>query len=247
MNLIEKEILEQLYVVENKTTKEIGEIYNVNRSTISKKLKKFGIKTNPKQRKYQELNDLKLTNEQTNIIIGSLLGDGCLIKKERCITPFFKVSHCEKQKEYLEWKHSALKPISTNIFKNVDKRGNSVMYGFNTLSNINLLSIYELFYSEQKIIKKELVNHINDLVLAVWYFDDGNLSKSNCRLSTESFSYEENVILKEILVEKFDIEPKVCSYKSYYYLHFNKNNSEKLINIVKEYCPKCLEYKVIQK
>lgn len=248
MHFINKEDLERLYIIENKTTKQIGEIYNVDRTTISNKLKKLGIEINKKQRQYQELNNKQLTKQQISLIIGSLLGDGSLIKNGRRITPYFKVSHCEKQKEYLEYKHDVLKPISTNIFKNIDKRGNSVMYGFNTLSNCYLIELRDLFYTNNtKVIKEELINYIDELSLAIWYFDDGSIGKTNCRLSTESFTFEENNILKNILIRKFNIEPKVCKYKNYCYLHFNKTNSEKLINIVKEYCPQCLKYKLKQR
>ena len=64
MHFINKEDLERLYIIENKTTKQIGEIYNADRTTISNKLKKLGIEINKKQRQYQELNNKQLLLEK---------------------------------------------------------------------------------------------------------------------------------------------------------------------------------------
>ena len=50
-----------------------------------------------------------LTKEENDILIGPLLGDGCLRIMGRCKFPAFSVSHSEKQKDYVFWKYEKLK------------------------------------------------------------------------------------------------------------------------------------------
>ena len=52
---------------------------------------------------------LTLTKEENDILIGSLLGDGCLRIMGKCKHPAFSVSHGENQKNYLFWKFKKLK------------------------------------------------------------------------------------------------------------------------------------------
>jgi hypothetical protein len=45
------------------------------------------------------------------------------------------------------------------------------------------------------------------VVNAFWFMDDGSLIKNvNMRISTESFTKEEHLIIKEVLKNKFNID-----------------------------------------
>ena len=46
----------------------------------------------------------KITKESRNLLIALLLGDGTISNNN-----VFKLSHCEKQRDYLEWKIEQLK------------------------------------------------------------------------------------------------------------------------------------------
>ncbi len=50
-----------------------------------------------------------LTKEEWDILVGSLLGDGCLRIMGRSKVPAFSVSHGENQKAYVFWKYEKLK------------------------------------------------------------------------------------------------------------------------------------------
>jgi hypothetical protein len=248
---ISKEKLIELYVQKNMTTFEIGEIYGVNRSTISNYLKIFGIDTNPSQRKYKILKETPLTQEQKDLIVGSTLGDGSIILSGRKITPYFKIAHCEKQKDYLYWKKEILGNLVNNVSKNIDKRGNSIMYGFHTISHKDLNPIRKMFYeNNKKVITENIIDYISPLGLAAWFMDDGSKTRSNnYRLSTDGFSEAENYILKEMLEKKFGVLVKVCEYtrhdKKFYYLSINKENSIKMTQEIKPYVVDCMKYKLI--
>lgn len=246
---IPREKLIELYCEKHLTTFEIGEIYNVDRTTISNKLKQLQIDTNPSQRKYRILKETPLTKEQKNFIIGSTLGDASIILNASKKFSYFKVAHCEK--DYLLWKKEILGNFVNTINKQIDKRGNSIMYGFSTISHKELNFFRNLFYeNNKKIIKDELSLYMSPLGLAVWFMDDGSKSnKCNYRFSTEGFTKEENYKLTEILKVNFDLNVKVCEYsrneKKYYYLFLNKRNATIMTEIIQPYIVDCMKYKLI--
>jgi len=248
---IPKEKLIELYCENNLTMIEIAKIYNVDRTTISNKLKQFQIDSNPNQRKYESFKNKPLTKEQKDFIVGSTLGDASIILSGRRTRPYFKVSHCEKQKDYLVWKKEILGNLVITISKTIDKRGHSVMYGFNTVSHDDLSFFRKLFYIDnKKIIKDELSSQLSPLGLAVWFMDDGSKSnKWNYRFSTEGFSYEENLKLANMLKINFNLNAKVLEYtrsnKKYHYLFLNKENAINMTKIIKPYIVDCMKYKLI--
>jgi hypothetical protein len=230
---------------------EISEIYNVDRTTISNKLKKFQIDSDPSQRKYRILKETPLTKEQKDFIVGTTLGDGSIILSGRRKTPYFKVSHCEKQKDYLMWKKEMLGNLVNNVTRLEDKRGNSIMYSFHTIAHKDLSKLHKLFYeNNKKIIKNEIDAYITPLGLAVWFMDDGSkMNTCNYRFSTDGFTKEENQILANMLKTSFDLNVKVCEYtrnnKKYYYLFLNKRNAINVTEIMKPYIVDCMKYKLI--
>jgi len=245
---ITKEKLTELYTEKKLTMYEIAEIYNVDRSTIGNKLKAYGICSNPSKRKFYHLKAIPLTQQQKELIVGSALGDASIIKRNTI--SYFKVSHCERQKEYLMWKKEILGNFVNVVNKYADKRGNSIMYSFNTLGLSELNSFRDMFYNNnKKTIKEEISDSLTTFGLAVWYMDDGSKQNNSCRLSTDGFSKDENIVLQKVLKSKFDLDCKVCGYtrnnKEYYFLSFNKNNTIKLHNMIKDYVVNCMKYKLI--
>jgi len=245
---IAREKLIELYVEKHKTMFEIAEIYNVDRTTIANKLKNFDIDVEPTVRKYRILKATPINSEQKKLILGSLLGDASIIKRSK--TSYFKVGHCEKQKDLLLYKKEVLGNFVNNITKHIDPRGNSVMFNFNTISHQELNYYRDLFYeNNKKVVRPELITILTDpLSLAIWYMDDGSRGKYNCRFATDSFSEKEHTILIDLLKINFDIRAKTCKYarndREYYYLSLDKPNTLKLFSIIYTYMIDCVKYKI---
>lgn len=104
-----KEELDNFYKINglNETAKE----YDVERSTVLKWLSKYKINSRSNNR-----NNLPTTfnKMQEDIIIGSLLGDGTLIKCKKGTNQHsqFNEQHGEKQSDFLKWKFDILQPYS---------------------------------------------------------------------------------------------------------------------------------------
>jgi len=182
----------------------------------------------------------QLSEFQKSVIIGCILGDGHLLKTTRgfCL----RINHSLKQKALVDWKHTALKEISTppKVYKN--------SYYFRTVSHPIMLYYRKLFYRGKcKVIPQELAVYMNPVMLAVWIMDDGTneLGHSKClRINTQCFSLEDQLRLIKILREKFGIITTLNRDKDRFRLRVKKESMEKLIGLIEPYIIKEMYYKI---
>jgi len=179
-----------------------------------------------------------LSQKQLEIILGSMLGDGCLTKiygkrGQSC----FVEGHCTKQKDYLFWKYQELKtyfkrkPFKVQrakihccdgkIVRDTKKKvpfwmAMSVQHPvFTSLEKNWYLRdekgnyVYKSNGHRIKIIPKNF--KLTPQIIAVWYCDDGSVSVNNkmIQLATNSFSKEEVNFLINLLDIQFGIKSKL--------------------------------------
>lgn len=251
---LDENILKDLYVDKKKTSYEIAEILEVSRQTVIRYLKKYGIDINPKQRKYELIKKVPLTKEQREMIIGTILGDGCIAPHGRKNKSYrLIIGHSENQKDLVLLKKSYLSNLVNVINCRKDEKKKSIMYSFNTITHHEFKFFYDLFYENcKKVIKDDLLIYLTPRSLAFWIMDDGSNNKVknniNLRLHTECFTEEENIKLQSMLKASFDLRCKVCKFnrnnKEYCYLSFNKENTIKMSVLVEEYFINCMKYKL---
>jgi len=191
-----------------------------------------------------------LSNQQKFILIGKILGDGCIEKNGYHAR--LKIEQCDKQKEYVFWFYQKMKPFVGQQPKIISHSGSNGKetwrWRFNTLS-LNLFdSYYSLFYKNgKKIIPLNLSEYLNTpLALAVWYMDDGYLrtDKSGAYLCTSSFSHAENMHLQNILRKNFGIETNIHLAGRYLRLHIPSRSKNKFFRIIAPHICSCLNYKL---
>lgn len=211
---IEKDVLEQLYVKENKTDKEIAEKFGVNHFNISALRAKYGIKgIHARHRKLFDKPQLPLTLRQKSILFGSLLGDSCL-KSRNDTTAYLSISHSIKQKAYIDWLYEEFKTICNRFPQEYVSKGKYTTYELCSESRVDIKEIKNKIYVPNKRISQWWLDQINDLSLAIWYMDDGCLSYVNktkmiFSFATNSFTMEENYALSEMLKIKFNISSEI--------------------------------------
>ena len=187
-----------------------------------------------------------LNQEAEQIIIGSLFGDGCLTRNnERCGLRF-RERHSLKQKEYLLWKKS----ISEKYFKvkyyedyNSCTIYTSVSYKFNYY--------HKYFYPLGKGFKespREMLDKLQPLGLAIWYMDDGDYNKKSKHINI-SIDIKNFDNIKKWFLDKYSINAKlsVTNHKnglSSGRIRFNVKDSKRIIDMIKPYIHKSMEYKV---
>ena len=94
----------------------------------------------------------------------------------------------------------------------------------------------ELFYPNgKKIVTREILDKLDPLGLAVWYLDDGSYDYSHKRLNiaTNGFTLIENKIIHQYFKEKWNIDCKIQKAKTHYYIRFNKEYTNKFIELIK--------------
>ena len=252
----------------NSDNKALAEKLGISESALKTKASRLGVKKSEeymdkiyknmqKHKKTQQENSYKdyaMSNIERNIIIGSLIGDGTLSIYGRSKNACYRENTGPTQKEYRQWKVKMLEKLD---FKT---KADGSIY---SPSHPMYTNLYNLFYpNNKKILSKEGLNLLNHPIgLACLYMDDGSLIINSYRnsknitlfpqivLCSQSFTKEENLLLKEHIQNTFNIEFKLAKRKdgSNYILKINKNNEVySFIDIVRPYVEQipCMRYKV---
>lgn len=120
----------------------------------------------------------KITKESRNLLIALLLGDGTISNNN-----VFKLSHCEEQRDYLEWKIKQLKDAglrNNGLKEYISARGfniNKKVY-YTQLSIIPFIKVLRrVFYKPyKKLGNRKLLNRLDARGIAIWYMDDGHIN-----------------------------------------------------------------------
>lgn len=175
---------------------------------------------------------LILNNDQYQIMLGSYLGDGHLDKRSDFNTYRLKFTQGMKQEKYFLSKIDAF-----GLQYTIEKSG------YTNKENV-LQSKYTRTFIINNDIFNSVINDIDELGLAIWYQDDGSLVNNRVRLYSETFTYEENILLKNMLLNRFNIDCEINKEKNcYYYLQLNKENSDIFLKLVSKYMHPSMQYK----
>lgn len=106
--------------------------------------------------------------------------------------------------------------------------------------------IYNLFYDEpkRKIIKPELFDYIDNIVLAYWIMGDGAKLNKGIVLCTDRFSIQEVVLLINILKIKFDLNTRLHISKYKPRIYIGKKELYKILPFIKQHFVKSMLYKL---
>lgn len=153
------------------------------------------------------------TSQQQNIITGLLLGDGHLQKRNENCNAILRVERSIKDKDYANYHIKIFDNHVTNVrlkeFSKYNKKVNKTydLCRFFLRANPYLSELHSQWYQDgKKIIPKNL--ELNSEIIATWFCDDGHIQKSKNNyfriiLSTQSFSKEEVVFLKDLLEVRY--------------------------------------------
>jgi hypothetical protein len=168
-----------------------------------------------------------LTTWQSDLIAGSLLGDGCLHSGPSGNARFLKNQAIVKR-EYLQWMYEQLLPYSSNIF---DKETSGISFvSGKIVSDVTkpklqscwmytsrhpyFTALKSIWYKNGvKVIPSGFV--LTPPIIAIWFFDDGHIDVSRHRAGfcTNGFTLDECRYLSDQL-RLFDIEAKVSVEKT---------------------------------
>jgi hypothetical protein len=192
-----------------------------------------------------------LTKRQKEILIGLILGDGCLEKNGKNVR--LRVEHGLAQRGYINWKYKKLKNLITGKPRIVS----SIHYGtgkiyrrlhFSTFAIPELNDYWHKFYfQKRKRVPKNIKESLKSpLSLAIWYMDDG-YKRNDCnalRISTDCFSMGEQKLLQQCLKDNFGIKTSIHRKGRTWNIYIPSGQTKMFCKIVKPYIIKELRYKI---
>lgn len=187
---------------------------------------------------------LSLSNEQLQVLLSGKFGDGCLTTPKTC-KDTSSYSTCCIYEEYIDFKSKLLGNLVSNK-SYVSKNGyaQKPIWRLNTHVDIDIRAIKNMSI-------EEALNLMDDLGVAIWFYDDGSLHKTKLfyNLNTQAYSEEVNKELFVPFLEKFDIKavPTIERKKDgreFWYLRIGKyDGAYEISQILNKYPLDCYNYK----
>ena len=186
-----------------------------------------------------------------SILVGSLQGDGnASFRKNRKTIDGIRFTFVQSaiHREYLLWLYEFFSirgycNIQTppRVSNTIVKGKTYIRYSFTTYTFKSYKWLETLFYKKgRKYINPGLYDYLTPLALAVWIMDDGGkLKDAGIRLCTNCFTYEENLILKNILEKRYELDctlrEAIINNQIQYNIYIKKHSQSRLRSIVEPY------------
>ena len=207
---------------------DIARKMEISNSTIFRWRKSMNFPPN-RNRELSRNKEIIPTQEQLEILTGTLLGDSSLqyYPNHRWKSPKFKCDHGDLQKEYANLLYNKLQSLGSSIkkYNRIDKRTNKkyITYCVSTSSNPYFLNMYNQLYSTgKKEICLDFLKNFTIKSLAYLYMDDGYADQNTAYICTDSFSDKSKRILVEYIKSKFDLHFSIVNHGKYYRLRLSQ-------------------------
>jgi hypothetical protein len=239
--------------IDSKNGKDWAKHFNVGVSLIFNILKELDIKkykTGTGSRIVVRNKPIKIYKDLNQIIIGSLLGDGSMLKHPRNINSSLVIKHGIKQKGYAKYKYDLIskycKVSSFHEYKRIDLRKNwpteQISVDFSTSRNKSFNKYRDEWYPNGVKIIPKSVSSITPLALAIWYMDDGSKAGNNgYSLATMCFNKLDIEYLRNILYINFKIK---CSIWKHNILYIKSESKNIFTELIKPFIHKSMLYKL---
>jgi len=229
--------------------RKLAKLFGCSKILIRRMRQDFGIAPISKASRQRSSLPSELTQAQKEVLMGSLLGDGCISLNKAGDSARYSESHSTEQREYLCWKQSVLHPFSRKIGREgkILKDGR-VAKGVSLRCHFHpvFVALYHSFYSDgKKKLPEGLIETLTPLSLAVWYMDDGHLADATLdgvfTLATCFTDYE---AIADVLNERFslDIEcrPRPEDNITILWIH----NKDRFFSVIGKHVHPSMSYKI---
>lgn len=202
-------------------------------------------------------------DRQFALVIGTLLGDSCLIRAKGACRGYFRMGHAADQREYLALKERALQGIAFNSKPSrhpQETRRSGKQEFFNACTTVgqywsdmaNDWYVRDVNGRNIKTINWQAFSRAweisHKIILAAWYMDDGCLSGKNARIATHGFRKSESLRLAQWLTDhgfECAVKRQIQAGKHYWFLSFTVQGTRKLCEAIGAYVPESMRYKLI--
>jgi hypothetical protein len=198
---------------------------------------------------------LSLTEEQKDLIYGTLLGDSTMGLRQGEKIYSLKFEQKAANEEYVNHLYEIMEPyVGTPpaIRKNTNTGENKSVW-FRTYRHSSFIFYFNLFYKIEekngklmavKMVPKNIHKILNARVLAYWFMDDGTLSGPNYYFSTQGFQKHEVERLSHALKICFGIKSAVHKDKKHWRIYINVESYVLFESLIMPYLHKNFFYKI---
>lgn len=184
---------------------------------------------------------------QSSMIIGSLLGDGSLMKNGGSLA--FQFGSKLEHREYLKLKAKILSPYHTSFYNRTGgfqtPQISCTVHAAQALKHIQMLT-----YRDKKTVSKNWLSHLDSVAIAFWYMDDGSMSQGQvgkqrprALFHTEGFDDSSIQNIQEFLSNRYG-EAIIQEYRGYKSIRLNAASATKLWQDISYYVPHYMKYKL---
>lgn len=198
---------------------------------------------------------LKLTDEQREIIIGTVLGDASFGGLRRG-KPFYglEFSQSKKHEGYLQHLYEVFKPFvgaaPRERVVGTNKTKDNVTLVFQTYRHPCFIFYHNLFCKNEgeKLVKRIPINidkFLTPRALAYWFMDDGTSTNGTYQFCTDCFPVEEQQLLQSALLKNFNIKANITKYKKTHRITLLAESRETFLSVIQPYINNvdCMKYK----
>jgi len=194
---------------------------------------------------------LQLTDEQREVLVGVLLGDGHLETQNNGRTYRLKIEHTHWQEAYTNWLYEIFKDwvLTPPKEKQHTVFGRTYReHAFSTVSHGSLRFYAQQFYQgRKKVLPQQIGKLLSPFVLAVWFMDDGSIKSDRNRaliINTQSFTKAENERLVKILKEKFEVEATLRPQRNLFQLYIGGKTVARFVELISPFVLPSMRYKL---
>ena len=194
------------------------------------------------------LNSITLTVIQQEVIIGILIGDGYIETVGIKGQPMVQFNQGFIHLSYVLFLFNFLAPLCTHYPSLIRQRDGLYSLQIYTRCLLCLSPIYNTFMvNGHKIIPQNIEELLSPRALAFWSMDDGSLAGSGFYLNTQSYSYDEHIMLQNALLNKFNLQTSIHKHGDKYKLYIRAKSMDNFRSIVRPYFVDSFLYKLNSK
>ena len=182
---------------------------------------------------------IELTNREKQFVLGSLLGNSSIIFPKNSVSPHMQMRESiKKGGTWLRCKAEELKRFSRQKSFISDKDS----YRWNSVTNLCWDYFYNLCYKDKtKTITFEWLDQLQDLGLAVWFLDKGQILQKSCYIRVSRLD-EKSLDTFVQYFKIIDIPCKIKKHGGSTVINFEDKERDKFIKLVGPCFPNYLKH-----
>lgn len=185
---------------------------------------------------------LFVTEDQMQIIVGSLLGDAYVSSRGQ-----IQFEHTIKNSLYTNWLHQRLSNLAyKNITKveRYDRRYKKTYLGTRFWLRAYFRPLRKTFYPKgKKVFPKSYLRYLSPLAISIWFMDDGNYYRktNTVKIATDSFDANTKKTLRDFLLEKYGIKTSIHTNGK---MRISSDTTKLFFKIISPYIHSSMYYKI---